>query len=142
MSSILTQTNDGITSFSPHVVVVKKDVIQIQDNAADTRVLKTEAFVSQFNNNQTNIIDIHKIYITSQYNATAISKSYIRDDWSLADFISNSLTFGKLPMGSNSHIKLIFCLVLFLFLLILMLLCYYKLFIMYCYKPMYITDNV
>ena len=139
ISSPITQTNNGIKSFNHHL---KKDAFQIQDNAAETQLLKIKSFDGQFNNKQTSIIDIEKLYITSQYNATTIFKSYIRDDWSIIDFISNSLTFGKLPMGNNSHIKLILSLLLFLCLLILMLLCYYKLFITYCYKPVYITDNV
>ena len=141
LSTPLPNNNNAITSINYDEVAVKKEAIQILGNISESQGLKVIALDGQVKVNLTNTID-DEVPNTSHYNVSTVNKTYIRDDWNLEDLISNSLKFGNSPIGTNSPIKLIFCLLFFLGLLILILLCYYKLFIRYCYKLEYILDTV
>ena len=136
--------NNDITSLNQYEVAFRKEDVKILGKDAEYQVLKVSATDDQLNNNiLTNSIDEDKVTLTSQHDeSNAVKSSYIRDEWNLTDWISNSLTLGNLSLGSNSHIKLVSVLVLFLGILMLMLICFYKVFIIYCYKTALFIDNV
>ena len=109
------------------------DIAQFEDslntiNKADSTVAVHNSISGSLNiDNTTNIVGIH-------YTSTVI-KTFIRDHWNVNELLSNSLTFGSSPIGPHIYVKIIMSLLSILCLLILILFCYYKLYILYCYKP-------
>ena len=73
---------------------------------------------------------------------STVIKTYIRGQWSLNELLSNSLTFGNSPIGANAQIKIIVSMLLLLGILIFIMFGFYKLFIRYCYKPVFVIDYV
>lgn len=138
LSSTVYQYNDSNRSTNHYTVDGKPVVFNIKGNGLESHEFKEDSLSL---NNMTDTID-KQVSRLSHTNDSTVSKTYFRDGWNLTDMISNSLTFGNSPIGTNSLIKLIVCLLSFLGLLISILLCYCKLFIKYCCKPEYLVDSV
>ena len=86
------------------------------------------------------VVDEEDLTLAIHYSTSTVIKTYIREQWSLNDLLSNSLTFGNSPIGANAQIKIIVSMLLLLGILIFIMFGFYKLFIRYCYKPVYVID--
>ena len=89
------------------------------------------------------VVDEEDLTLAIHVSSTStVIKTYIREQWSLNDLLSNSLTFGNSPIGANAQIKIIVSMLLLLGILIFIMFGFYKLFIRYCYKPVFVIDYV
>ena len=89
------------------------------------------------------VVDEEDLTLAIHVSSTStVIKTYIREQWSLNDLLSNSLTFGNSPIGANAQIKIIVSMLLLLGILIYIMFGFYKLFIRYCYKPVFVIDYV
>ena len=88
------------------------------------------------------VVDEEDLTLAIHYSTSTVIKTYIREQWSLSELLSNSLTFGNSPIGTNSHIKLIVSMLLLLGILIFIMFAFYKLCIRFCYKPVFVIDYV
>ena len=88
------------------------------------------------------VVDEEDLTLAIHYSTSTVLKTYIREQWSLNDLLSNSLTFGNSPIGANAQIKIIVSMLLLLGILIFIMFGFYKLFIRYCYKPVFVIDYV
>ena len=105
-------------------------------------LVEEEATVKATSDNPSNTIVDEDLTLAIHYSTSTVVKTYIREQWSLNELLSNSLTFGNSPIGSNSQIKLIVSMLLLLGILIFIMFAFYKLFIRYCYKPLFVIDNL
>ena len=116
------------------------DIVQFENplnavNEAESTVGVHNSTAGSLNNdNTTNTVAIH-------YTSTVI-KTCIREQWTVNELLSNTLTFGTSPIGPHIYVKIILSLLSILGLLILILFCYYKIFILYCYQPRVVIDYV
>lgn len=90
--------------------------------------------------NPSNTVVDEDLTLAIHYSTSTVVKTYIREQWSLNELLSNSLTFGNSPIGTNSEIKIILSMLLLLGILIFIMFGFYKLFIRYCYKPVFVID--
>ena len=89
------------------------------------------------------VVDEEDLTLAIHVSSTStVIKTYIRGQWSLNELLSNSLTFGNSPIGANAQIKIIVSMLLLLGILIFIMFGFYKLFIRYCYKPVFVIDYV
>ena len=89
------------------------------------------------------VVDEEDLTLAIHVSSTStVIKTYIREQWSLNDLLSNSLTFGNSPIGANAQIKIIVSMLLLLGILIFIMFAFYKLFIRFCYKPVFVIDYV
>ena len=105
-------------------------------------LVEEETTVKATSENPSNTVVDEDLTLAIHYSTSTVVKTYIREQWSLNELLSNSLTFGNSPIGSNSQIKLIMSMLLLLGILIFIMFAFYKLFICYCYKPLFVIDNL
>ena len=139
------------TTEQPRFIEVITNVVPSSDNPLFAVVEEEEATVKatshddHLTDNPSNSVvdDDEDLTLAIHVSSTStVLKTYIREQWSLSELLSNSLTFGNSPIGTNSHIKLIVSMLLLLGILIFIMFAFYKLFIRFCYKPVFVIDYV